>query len=146
MVAANLRLARLPRRTNVPSSRIERIRVQDDGENPASVGWANHQNRALHARAWIAEHDTVTIVDLPDFLRRHGVGGKLVDRRLREQQDSDAHSATVLLPVSLEDYRFDSRSDGWGLAGRLASAWLDSDTPVIITPHVFSNTSARIYP
>jgi len=97
LVAANLSSARLPRRAHVPRVRVNRVRVEDDGEHAAAVRRSDHKNRALHTWARVADHYAVTVVDLPNFLGTDRVGSELVDRRLREEQDHDAHRGTVLL-------------------------------------------------
>src|SRR5699024_10564825 len=87
IVAANLGSTRLPCCTHVPGPRIQRFGVEDDGDHAAPMRRADHQNRAHHSWTWIPNHDPVTVVYLPNLLRRDRVSRELVDRVLREEQD-----------------------------------------------------------
>lgn len=79
----------------MPRALVERVRVQDDRENPSAVGWPDHQHRSVNSRTRIADHDAIAIADLPDLFSADVVSSELLDGPLRDQQDGDQHHATV---------------------------------------------------
>jgi len=99
VVAAHLSGTRLPRGANVPRGWVERFRIEYDGEHSTAVCRADQQNRAFHAGTRVADRDSISIVDLPNLFGSYCVGGELVDRRLRDEQDGDEHAAPYPLLI-----------------------------------------------